>query len=439
MSLLTWMIYAALVAALLGAAAWVLERVLLPLGRPVRWLWVLALSGAVGIPFVALAWSGYSLLHPEAGIGPGGPDGGPAAPAVSATASAPGPVLRILREVSGGLTEGVRRMAESIAASGPSDGTLALLWAAGALLLSLTAAGATLRLRARLRRWPSVRLQGRDRVRITPGLGPAVIGLARPWIVLPRWVLELEPRRMGLILLHEEEHVSARDTVALAGAAAAVLGCFWNPPLWWILGRLRSSVEMDCDQRVLARGIPPGEYGTLLLEVSARGDRLPLHMAALAERTNLLERRLRQMKRVRPQHPLLALAGAGVAATVLILVACETQVPAPTEQTDQATTLLPVQEDARDTTGEVEVVGYGEREGGVGRVIVRGTDETQGPSPLVVVDGVIVGETWPIEPMIDADRIESIEVLKGAAAAARFGSRGQHGVIMITTRGGGRP
>jgi TonB-dependent SusC/RagA subfamily outer membrane receptor len=54
--------------------------------------------------------------------------------------------------------------------------------------------------------------------------------------------------------------------------------------------------------------------------------------------------------------------------------------------------------------------------------------------PLVVLDGVITGGgTIDINPR----DVEDIVVLKGAAASAQYGSRGQAGVIEITTRQGG--
>jgi TonB-linked SusC/RagA family outer membrane protein len=52
---------------------------------------------------------------------------------------------------------------------------------------------------------------------------------------------------------------------------------------------------------------------------------------------------------------------------------------------------------------------------------------------LITIDGVpVVSDTWNISP----DDIESYTVLKGPAAAALYGSRGQNGAIMITTKRG---
>lgn len=57
----------------------------------------------------------------------------------------------------------------------------------------------------------------------------------------------------------------------------------------------------------------------------------------------------------------------------------------------------------------------------------------RGYTPLYVVDGVPVQtDTWNINP----DDIESYTVLKGPAAAALYGSRGQYGAIQITSKRG---
>ena len=66
-------------------------------------------------------------------------------------------------------------------------------------------------------------------------------------------------------------------------------------------------------------------------------------------------------------------------------------------------------------------------------ILLRGPASLGGAEqqPLVVVDGIIAGHsTAGIDPM----DIERIEVLKGAAAAAHYGSRAQGGVIEITTK-----
>jgi len=66
-------------------------------------------------------------------------------------------------------------------------------------------------------------------------------------------------------------------------------------------------------------------------------------------------------------------------------------------------------------------------------ILLRGPATLGGAEqqPLVVVDGIIAGHsTAGIDPL----DVERIEVLRGAAAAAHYGSRAQGGVIEITTK-----
>lgn len=70
--------------------------------------------------------------------------------------------------------------------------------------------------------------------------------------------------------------------------------------------------------------------------------------------------------------------------------------------------------------------------GGGSNILLRGNRSITGNNaPLYVTDGVPGGIG-----LEDGDNIESITVLKGAAAAALYGSAGQNGVILITTKKG---
>jgi TonB-linked SusC/RagA family outer membrane protein len=65
---------------------------------------------------------------------------------------------------------------------------------------------------------------------------------------------------------------------------------------------------------------------------------------------------------------------------------------------------------------------------------IRGaTSITAGTSPLIVIDGYPVPTDLSA---IDMSDVESIEVLKDAASAAMYGSRGGNGVLLVTTKSG---
>jgi TonB-linked SusC/RagA family outer membrane protein len=82
------------------------------------------------------------------------------------------------------------------------------------------------------------------------------------------------------------------------------------------------------------------------------------------------------------------------------------------------------------------------RPGAGTRILVRGTSSVSaGSEPLFVVDGfpiTVDNVSAGINPftIINPNDIESIEVLKDAAATAIYGSRGANGVILITTKSG---
>ncbi|MCW3112224.1 MAG: SusC/RagA family TonB-linked outer membrane protein [Segetibacter sp.] len=82
--------------------------------------------------------------------------------------------------------------------------------------------------------------------------------------------------------------------------------------------------------------------------------------------------------------------------------------------------------------------------GGVGsgaRIVLRGNRSIQGTnSALVVIDGVpVYSEVFNnMATTINPDDIESMTVLKGASAAALYGSQAGNGVLVITTKKGSR-
>ena len=88
-------------------------------------------------------------------------------------------------------------------------------------------------------------------------------------------------------------------------------------------------------------------------------------------------------------------------------------------------------------SGKVAGLSIARGAAGVGadpKVILRGNRSISGSSePIYVVDGVTIGGNIND---ISPDDIESISVLKGANAAALYGSRANNGVIVITTKSG---
>src|SRR5690554_2833426 len=96
----------------------------------------------------------------------------------------------------------------------------------------------------------------------------------------------------------------------------------------------------------------------------------------------------------------------------------------------------------------VQVVGSsGASMGGTQKIKIRGVNSIGGgDQPLIVVDGTPIsnanfaGSAGPdlgnLGQDVNPSDIESVNVLKGPAASALYGIRGQYGVIMITTKKG---
>ncbi|HEU4602157.1 MAG TPA: M56 family metallopeptidase [Steroidobacteraceae bacterium] len=160
---------------------------------------------------------------------------------------------------------------------------------------------------------------GREVV-LTEKLGPAVVGLVRPTILLPTWVRHLSSRQRRIVVAHELQHIRARDEWLIAAAICAVIAFPWNAALWWQFKRLRLAIEVDCDQRVLRSAFNPTEYGQLLIDAAAQQTRTAAIAAALIESKSSLETRIKAMFRPEPAQKglmvsVLAFASAAICAT----------------------------------------------------------------------------------------------------------------------------
>jgi beta-lactamase regulating signal transducer with metallopeptidase domain len=266
----SWMIYATLTTLFFGLAAWALDRGIQHSIFPTRWIWAGALLGSLGL-------AGASVM----GLNGPGPYPGPAL-------DAPG-------------TQGVQVILETVSdyAATPAMPVDLDPWVlVGWIVLSTAVLGAVLRaflrLRALRRQWEPRRVNDRA-VLISDAFGPALVGLLRPAVVLPRWALNADPGHRELMLRHEEEHGEARDAYLLAGALLAVVALPWNLGIWWIASRLRVAVEIDCDRRVLRRSPGVREYAELLLRIGSRASSPGIQALAFSRPVPFLERRIRAM------------------------------------------------------------------------------------------------------------------------------------------------
>jgi beta-lactamase regulating signal transducer with metallopeptidase domain len=319
-----WLVYALVTGALIALSASALEGVARARRWPTRWIWAASMLASLAAIAAAVRPAGKVIA---AGV--------PERTSMVAGWSAPasGPVLLRLVNDARVLADSAMVAALSMAARWlPSwIGTVAAaLWLLGATAALVVFTLVHLRLGRARRAWPTADLHG-HRVRVAPTVGPAVLGLVRPEIVVPQWLLDRAAEEQRLVLAHEEEHVRARDHLLLGGACVAVALMPWHPAAWWSLARLRLALELDCDARVLRRGAHARAYGEMLIDLAGQCSGFRVGATALADKTSHLERRLHAMRPTTMRFTPLRIAALCAAAGLTLAAACEARVPTSAE------------------------------------------------------------------------------------------------------------
>ena len=273
--MLQWVFYVLVVTALLSIAAWVAEHALRKRHWRTRWVWVSAMGLSVMLAYLsAAAWINPNLSHPL-----------PLGSWHAIQRIAP---IKLPQIISTAVTAGAYEEASH------RNTVIASSWLVLSVLLSLMLSISAAHVFWRRRRWP-LRLLCSACVGVAPDVGPAVVGLLRPTIVIPHWVLDRPDLEQRLILAHEQSHLEARDPLLLTSALGALLLMPWNVPLWWQLHRLRHAIEVDCDTRILRSGHDTRAYGEALIEVGQRRGGFVGTVAAMSESRTLLEKRIEIM------------------------------------------------------------------------------------------------------------------------------------------------
>ncbi|MEZ4587289.1 MAG: M56 family metallopeptidase [Gemmatimonadales bacterium] len=346
----SWLLYTLALSTIVALAARLIEPLIRSRGWRVRNLWAAALLASALVP-AALA------LRPRA------------------------PIQPLAAEPGGNRT----LIAEPIAAAPDLDRPLGAIWIVGSGLVLALVAGGLLQLRAAVRRARRIRVDGTP-VALTDRLGPGATAFGEPRILVPEWFRSLPRPAQRLLVLHEREHLTARDPQWLLGGWLVLALVPWNPIAWWMLLRLARAIETDCDARVLGRA-PVRPYGELLLEVAGRVARPPLvGMLAFTRSGSELKERIDRMTLPRrPLGPVRQLTLGGVAALALV-AACEMPAPDPVGPTT-------------DAKAEAPAI--------ASKVIAR--------HPVVVVRNAAGSELYRDHamPALVSDDIARIEVLKG--------------------------
>jgi TonB family protein len=299
----SWMLYTIVTGVLVALAAAALDRVAVATRRPTRFIWMGAMVSAAIWPGVAFLWARAQAL--------GGARVASWAPINAGLERAGAVVVR----------------ATETALHVSANTILGVCWAALTLLLVARLAHAAQVLRVRRGSWRTAWI-GDLRVLLSADTGPAVVGLDPMEVVLPSWTLTLDLPLRDLVLRHEDEHRRARDPYLLLAAALLVVLMPWNLALLWMAQRLRLSIELDCDARVLRAHPHHERYGLLLLAIAQRSSgRTTLLATAMSEPAFNLARRISAMRTATTSVSRIRLAALGVAGAAAIGIACSIDAP----------------------------------------------------------------------------------------------------------------
>jgi beta-lactamase regulating signal transducer with metallopeptidase domain len=100
---------------------------------------------------------------------------------------------------------------------------------------------------------------------------PTALGLMKPAIVIPAWVMqELSPEELNQILLHEIAHLRRWDDWTNLAQKLVKALFFFHPAVWWIEKKVSLEREMACDDAVLAETASPRAYAECLAHLAEK-------------------------------------------------------------------------------------------------------------------------------------------------------------------------
>jgi beta-lactamase regulating signal transducer with metallopeptidase domain len=132
---------------------------------------------------------------------------------------------------------------------------------------------------------------------------PAVTGVVRATILLPRSAEGWSRDRIRIVMVHELAHVRRRDGIAQLVADVACALHWFNPLAWIAASRLRLERELAADDVVLTSGVRPSMYAEELLAAAGAST---VGALAMAERTTLGNRVVAILAAQRRRSPLAA-------------------------------------------------------------------------------------------------------------------------------------
>ncbi len=140
------------------------------------------------------------------------------------------------------------------------------------------------------------------RLASSASIGPALVGVFRPRLVLPQdFEARFNAEERALILAHEEMHRISRHTLVNALVEVARCASWVNPLVHWAAVRFRADQELACDTAVIAAH--PGArrtYAEALLKAQVAGAYLPLGCVWTSRTAGRLAERIERLSEQLP-------------------------------------------------------------------------------------------------------------------------------------------
>jgi beta-lactamase regulating signal transducer with metallopeptidase domain len=477
----SWMFYSVFVGCAVSVAGLAGHDLLRSSNRPVRWIWIASIGVIVALTIAApfRNRSGEPTADRKIIAVPSS-----ASSARSALDDRRTMIVRARDAVIAPLAAALHRT-QTVIVGAPVIVFQALIvsWVVASLTLICGFVLSYRRMMKHVRGLRCVEING-IAVHVSHSTGPAVVGLFPSKIIVSEWLIKRPVREQQIAVAHEMEHIRAADPWVLVVACSIVALMPWNPVLWYCLSRLRLAIEIDCDRRMVQRGVRIEKYGSLLIEISAVQRAMPLVSVAFPGSQSHLERRLIAMteRSVNSKWTTrVATAFVGVSA---LLAACESNLPTTAEiqhmdaaaverhasvagmlngapakyvvdgKTVDAAIANALRPDeiasisvAKGNAGmpsEIRITTLPtlspkttaiEQSGApaASTIRLRQAKEKSAFEGLLIVDGVIANASTL--NTISPDRIASMEVLKSEAATTKYRDpRAAKGVILITTK-----
>lgn len=238
----------------------------------------------------------------------------------------------------------------SIGSPGDYAGFAWVIWLSGAILM---ATWLVARQRAFVRSLGPLSAVPDGTFRSDRIVAPMLVGAWRPRVIVPK---DFEARYTAqdrvMMLAHERAHEERRDTLVNTIAATWLCLSWFNPLMYWALGRIRFDQELACDALVLSRSDTGRKrYADALLKVQLTSESAwQMPSGCHWQSTHPLKERVAMLRFPFPSHPrrLAGIAFAVALATTGMYTVSTSFAQAPAQSEPAHTTSTKISIDAQD-------------------------------------------------------------------------------------------